>query len=243
MGFGLLLCGYFILTFMSFGMGGYSFAAYIIGAVVMANAALKLKDYCPRFAMLIAASGIYLLLGIFDVVSFLDELFLWSVIPTADSFVTAVTYVRFFTEAFLHAVLAWSVITIATDVEEDKIKASAIRNAVFTGIWVVGQVILFAFPAVAQFQNQVFTKLLLLVVLVCYILYALMLHACFRDICPAGEELGGPQKRSRFAFINKMNDQFDEKSAKALKETLAYTEQKQRERAEKRQSKNSKKRK
>ncbi len=243
MGFGLLLCGYFILTFMSFGMGDYSFAAYIIGAVVTANAVLKLKDYCPRFGMLLAAAGIYLLIGFYDVVAFMDELFLWSLIPVESTLTIAVDRVRFFGEVFFHVMLLWGIWTIASDVEEDKIKGKAIRNLVFTGIWAVGQVILLIFPTVANFQNQVFTKMLLLVVLVTYVLNVLLLHACFRDICPAGEELGAPQKRSRFAFINKLNDKFDEKSTKALQETLAYSEQKQREREEKRMSKNSRKKK
>ncbi len=237
MGFGLLLCGYFILTFMSFGMGDYSFAAYIIGAVVAANAALKLKDYCPRFGMLVAAAGIYLLIGLYDVVAFMDELFLWNFITAESTLPTVVDRVRFFGEVFFHAMLLWGVRTIAADVEEDKIKGKAVRNMVFTGIWAVGQLVLLAFPALAAFQNQVFTKILLLVVLITYIFNTLLLHACFRDICPAGEELGAPQKRSRFAFINKLNDKFDERSTKALKETLAYGEQKQREREEKRKSK------
>lgn len=244
MGFGLLLCGYFILTFMSFGMGSYSFAAYIIGAVVTANAAMKLKDYCPRFGMLTAAAGIYLILGIYDVVVFLDELFLWKLMPVTGLLTTAVDRARFFAEIFFHVMLLWSVMTIAADVEEEKIKGKAIRNMVFTGIWCLGQVILIAFPAVANFQNQVFSKFLTLFVLIlCYLLNALLLHACFRDICPAGEELGAPMKRSRFAFINKLNDKFEEKSTKALKETLAYGEQKQKAREEKRRSKNSRKKK
>ena len=241
MGFGLLLCGYFILTFMSFGIADYSFAAYIIGAVVTANAALKLKDYCPRFGMLLAAAGIYLLIGFYDVIAFMDELFLWDLISAESALATAVDRVRFFGEVFFHAMLLWGVHTIASNVEEEKIKGKAVRNMVFTGIWAVGQLILLAFPTLASFQNQVFTKILLLVVLITYVFNTLLLHACFRDICPAGEELGAPQKRSRFAFINKLNDKFDEKSTKALKETLAYGEEKQREREEKRKSKKKKK--
>ena len=134
MGFGLLLCGYFILTFMSFGIADYSFAAYIIGAVVTANAALKLKDYCPRFGMLLAAAGIYLLIGFYDVIAFMDELFLWDLISAESALATAVDRVRFFGEVFFHAMLLWGVHTIASNVEEEKIKGKAVRNMVFTGI-------------------------------------------------------------------------------------------------------------
>ena len=241
MGFGLLLCGYFILTFMSFGMADYSFAAYIIGSVVVANAAFRLKDYCPRFSMLTAAAGIYLLLGLYDVVAFLDTLFLWNLIPIGQSLDFAVDQIRFFAELFFHVMLLWSVVTIATEVEEDKIRRKALTNAVLVGVWGVGQIVLIFFPEVAAYQNQVFTKALILVVLVIYVLNVLMLHACFRDICPAGEELGSPPKRSRFAFINKLNDKFEESSAKAIKDSIAYGEQKQKEREEKRMSKKKKK--
>lgn len=239
MGFGLLLCGYFILTLMSFGIADYSFATYIIGGFVTASAAYRLKDYCPRFSLLIAAAGIYMLLGVYDVVAFMDELFLWNLLPMEGGIVTALDRVRFFAELFFHAVLLWSVMTIASDVEEDKIRASSIRNLIFSGIWGLGQLVLILFPSLAAFQNQVFTKILLLFLLVCYVLNALLLFSCYRNICPAGEELGAPMKRSRFAFINKLNDRFEERSAKALKETLEYGEQKQREREEKRKSKKS----
>ena len=243
MGFGLLLCGYFVITLMSFGVGDYSFAPYIIGAVIVANAALKLKAYCPRFALLIGAAGVYLVLGLFDVVVFLDELLLWNALPVSKTFTLIREYAGFIAEVFFHAALLWSVYTIATDIEEDKIRSRSIVNMVLSGVWAVGQLILTLFPAVAAFQQQFFTKLILLVILLVYVLNTLLLHACFRDICPAGEELGAPPKRSRFAFINKINDKFEEKSAKALQETLAYGEQKQKEREEKRKSKNSRRKK
>ncbi|MBQ9781063.1 MAG: hypothetical protein IJW00_08985 [Clostridia bacterium] len=239
MGFGLMLCGYFILTFMSFGMGDYSFAAYIIGAVVVGNAAYKLKDYCPSFAGLMAVSGLYLLLGAYDVALFLDELFLWGVVPAGQALTSVLDQVCFVTEILMHVMLLISIMRLAKHIEEDKIKARSIRNLVFTGLWAVCQLIFLIFPAVANFQNQIFPKFLTLFVLICYILNALLLHACFRDICPEGEELGPPMKRSRFAFINQLNDKFEERSTKALKETLAYGQQKQKEREEKRKSKNS----
>ena len=237
MGFGLLLCGYFILTFMSFGMGSYSFAAYIIGAVVVANAANRLKDYCPRFGMLLAAAGIYLLLGVYDIAVFMDELFLWNVMPMNDSVTFAVDQVRFFAELFFHIMLLWSVMTIAAEIEEEKIRGKALGNLIMAGVWGVGQFVLLLFPAAANFQNQVFTKLLVLWVLLCYILNVLLLHACFRDICPEGEELGAPMKRSRFGFINKLNDKFEERSTKALKESIEYGKEQQRKKEERRQSK------
>ncbi|MBO5043340.1 MAG: hypothetical protein J6D87_10295 [Clostridia bacterium] len=242
MGFGLLLCGYFVLTFMSFGVGEYSFAAYIIGGFITANAAYRLKDYCPRFMLTVIAGCVYMLLGVYDVLFFLDELFLWGVMPVGTLLPSIIDGISICVELFFHISLLWGVMLIATDVEEQKIRSGSIRNLTFSIIWGVGQLILVLFPALAAFQQQVFTKLLLLVVLVTYVLNVLLLHSCYRNICPAGEELGSPMKRSRFAFVNKINDRFEEKSARALKESMEYSQKKREEREEKRMS-NKKKRK
>ena len=240
MGFGLLLCGYFVLTFMSFGMADYSFAAYIIGGFITINAAYRLKDYCTRFIWVIAAAGVYMLLGAYDVVIFMDELFLWGVMPIDGAFAWALDQVAFLAELFFHVALLLSVMEISTDVGIQKIRIKATRNLAFAGIWALCQVIFLAMPSVASYQNQVFTKMLVLFLLICYILNTLLLHSCYQLICPAGEEHGSPTKRSRFSFINKMNDKFDAKSAKALNESLEYRRQKQKAREEKRNRKKKK---
>ena len=237
MGFGLLLCGYFILTFMSFGMADYSFAAYIVGGFITINAAYRLKDYCTRFSLVIAAAGVYMLLGVYDVLIFMDELFMWGFMPIDGNFAWALDQVAFFAELFFHVTLLWSIMEISTDVGIQKIRIKSTRNLAFAGIWALCQLIFLLLPEVAAYQNQVFTKMLVLFLLICYILNALLLHSCYQLICPAGEEHGSPTKRSRFAFINKMNDKFDEKSTKALKESLEYKREKQKAREEKRNRK------
>ena len=226
---------------MSFGVGEYSFAAYIIGGFIAANAAYRLKDYCPRFMLTVIAGCAYMLLGIYDVVFFMDELFLWGIMPMDGMFSSMIDGISICVELFFHGSLLYGVMLIATDVDEEKIRSGAIRNMTFSAIWGIGQLILVLFPALAAFQNQVFTKLLLLVVLVTYVLNVLLLHSCYRNICPAGEELGAPMKRSRFAFVNKINDKFEEKSARALKESMEYSQKKREEREEKYKSNKKKK--
>ena len=47
----------------------------------------------------------------------------------------------------------------------------------------------------------------------------------YRMICPAGEEENAPRKRSRFALINRINDKLEERSKRALEESMEYRRQ------------------
>ena len=122
-----------------------------------------------------------------------------------------------------------------------KIKSRATTNLVLSLIWGVGQVALVVIPGAAAFQQNMLTKMLLLWALVCYLLNIFLLHSCYQNICPAGEEFGKERKPSRFGFINRLNEKFDERSAKALQETLDYQAEKQRQREEKKKNKKKKK--
>ena len=79
MGFGLLLCGYFVLFMMSFGMAQYGFAAMLIGGFISFTAAGRLKDYCVSFKWTMVTSVIYVLLGIWQGVAFLNDMFLFDI--------------------------------------------------------------------------------------------------------------------------------------------------------------------
>ena len=74
-----------------------------------------------------------------------------------------------------------------------------------------------------------------------YVLNVFLLHSCYQAICPAGEENGKAAKPSRFAFVNRLNQKFDEKSAKALQENLDYRAEKQKRREERKKNRHHKK--
>lgn len=241
MGFGLLLCGYFVLTLMTVGMGEYSFAAYIIGGMVALKATLSLKDYNPRFSLAACASAAYVLLGVYHAFGFLDTIFLWGIFPAEGMLHTVAQAVGYGIELAFHGFTLWSVMELAGELNLVKIKSRAQMGLVLAGIWGLGQVILVLFPAVAAFQQNVFPKMILLFALLCYVLNTFLLYTCYQNICPAGEEHGTPTKRSRFALINKINDKLDEKSAKALRETMEYRAERQKQKEEKKKNKNRKK--
>ncbi len=226
MGFGLLLCAYFVLTFMSAGIGDYCFITYLFGAMIAIRAADGLKDYAPRFGRLILPAVVYGLLAIYYAVLCADDLFLWG-LPLRGTVVTAIVdWVRFLTELGFAAVMLWAIADIAAAVGLDKHRASAWRNLILTGVWGLAQLLLLLVPSLAAAGNQALVKVLFLYVLVIYLLNCFLLYRCFSSICPKGEEFGKPSKPSRFRFINDMNAKLDEKNERARREYEHMMEEK-----------------
>ena len=215
MGFGLLLCSYFLLTFMSVAINDYCFATYIIAAMVGIKAIGGLKDYNPRFSWLYPFTAVYGLLAVFYAARVLDDVFLWN-LPIHDGIPHILAeWVRFIAELGFTVIALWSSAELAASVGLDKHRERAIRNIVFTGIWGVAQLVLLAVPALAQAGNNTLQNILLLYMLVVYLLNSFCFYGCFSAICPAGEEFGKPSKPSRFKFINNINEKLDAKNEQA----------------------------
>jgi hypothetical protein len=215
MGFGLLLCAYFLFTFMSVAIGDYCFAAFIIGAMVAAKAVGGLKDYNPRFNWLYPFAALYGLLAIYFAARMLDGLFLWN-LPLYTPLVEGIVeWVKFGTELGFTVIALWSSAEIAASVGLDKHRERAVRNIVFTGIWAVAQVVMLAVPTLATAGGGALQAVLFLYLLLVYLLNAFCLYKCFSSICPQGEEFGKPTKPSRFKFMNELNRKLDEKNEQA----------------------------
>lgn len=215
MGFGLLLCSYFLFTFMSVAIGDYCFATFIIGAMVAGKAITGLKDYNPRFTWLYPFAALYGILAIFFAVRMMDGLFLWR-LPLYSPFVEGlVEWVRFAAELGFTVIALWSASEIAASVGLDRHRLRAVRGIVFTGIWAVAQILMLAVPTLATAGNGALQKVLLLYLLVVYLLNSFCIYGCFSAICPQGEEFGKPSKPSRFRFMNELNRKLDEKNEQA----------------------------
>jgi hypothetical protein len=215
MGFGLLLCAYFLFTFMSVAIGDYCFATFIIGAMVAAGAIKGLKDYNPRFNWLYPFAALYGLLAIYFAARMLDGLFLWNLPLYTPLIVGIVEWVKFGTELGFTVIALWSSAEIAASVGLDRHRERAVRDIVFTGIWAVAQVVMLAVPTLATAGGGALQKVLFLYLLLVYLLNAFCLYKCFSSICPQGEEFGKPTKPSRFKFMNELNRKLDEKNEQA----------------------------
>ncbi len=215
MGLGLLLCAYFLLTFMSVGIGDYCFVTYIIGAVVTLYAVEKLGDYNPRFRWLYPAAALYGMLAVYYLVLALGDVFLWNLPLRTDLVQTIVSWGQFAAELAYSAIALWSLYELARSVGLTKHRTRTLRNLIFLCVWAVAQVLLLAIPALAAAGNQTLVKLLLAYQLVVYFLNTVCIYTCFSSICPQGEEFGRPAKPSRFKFINDINRKLDEKNERA----------------------------
>ena len=215
MGFGLLLCAYFLFTFMSVAIENYCFATFIIGAMVAGRAITGLKDYNPRFNWLYPFAALYGVMAIFFAARELDTLFLWN-LPLYTPLIEGIAeWVKFVTELGFTVIALWSSAEIAASVGLDKHRLRAVRNMVFTGIWAVAQVVMLVVPGLASAGGGALQTVLFLYLLVIYLLNAFCFYGCFSAICPQGEEFGKPSKPSRFKFINEINEKLDAKNEQA----------------------------
>ena len=215
MGFGLLLCSYFLLSFMSVAIGDYCFATYIISALVAVKAINGLKDYNPRFSWLYPFAAIYGVMSLFYAARVLDDLFLWD-LPLRDGLARVlIEWVRYIAELGFSLIALWSSAELAASVGLQKLREQGLRNMIFTGIWGVAQLILLAVPSLAAAGNGALPKVLLLYLVVVYAFNSFCFYRCFSGICPAGEEFGKPTKPSRFKFMNDINRKLDAKSEQA----------------------------
>ncbi len=221
MGFGLMLAGYFTLTFLSFAVGDYAFAFYAVGGAVSFMAAGKLYEYRHRFGITVVTSVGWIALGVYGAVLFLGEVFLWDLpLPGMDA--TVPNLVLFLLQLVHTAGLLAATDSLARQAGAEKVKSAIPWDAGMLGAWAVGQVVLLLFPAVAAFEDQTITKIVLLIQLIGYLMVCLTLLRAYRIICPAGEEEGAPRRRSRFALINRINDRLEERSQRALEESREY---------------------
>ena len=215
MGFGLLLCAYFLFTFMSVAIGDYCFATFIIGALVASKAIAGLKDYNPRFTWLYPFAALYGLMSIFFAARVASELFYLN-LPLYSPLIEGVAeWCRFVVEVVFTVIALWSSAELAATVGLTKHRERAVRNMIFTGIGAVAQVVMLAIPSLATAGNGALQKVLFLYLLLVYLLNSFCLYSCFSAICPKGEEFGKPSKPSRFKFMNELNRKLDEKNEQA----------------------------
>lgn len=215
MGFGLLLCSYFLVTFMSVAIGDYCFATFIIAAMVAVKAINGLKDYNPRFQWLYPFVALYGLLGLFFAAKVLDGLFLWKLPLYSPLLEGIVEWLRFVAELGFTVIALWSSSEIAASVALDRHRERALRNVIFTGIWGVAQILMLVIPGLAAAGNGALQTVLFLYLLVVYLLNSFCFYGCFSAICPQGEEFGKPSKPSRFKFMNELNRKLDAKNEQA----------------------------
>ena len=228
MGFGLLLCSYFMVTLMSVTIGDYKFATFLIAAMVLYVAIGKLKDYNSRFSWLYPFAAVYGLLAVYHALVVLGGangvFYNWNLPIGSEGGVDRIIAggLETATEVGFTLIALFASGELALSVGLDKHHKNALRNMVFVAICAVLQITLVVLAAIPAFRGleggkvlDILDKAGLIVMLVIYILNSWFLYTCFSSICPKGEEFGKPSKPSRFKFINEINQKLDAKNEQA----------------------------
>lgn len=227
MGFGILLFGYFCLTIMAIGMGNYDFAAYIIGGVCCLLATVKLWAYKHNMIVSAVISGLFIVSGIMRFIPIFCE---WVYVGfpfgvPQDTYVNYLTTVNEVLGFALIFALLIPIYQLAVGIGIERIKSGCVRQLILHGVLTVIQILFIFIPALTAWEDGFLSKARLLLSLVVYVMTIWLFFRCYQLICPVGEETGRPEKKSRFAFINRISQSLDEKQQRLLDEQSKTTGQ------------------
>ena len=110
----------------------------------------------------------------------------------------------------------------------------------FVGLFNLLQLLMLLPIKIFDSDKSFFMTLLIIFQLLYSLLNALLIFKCYAMICPAGQE-DMPRRKSRFSFINKMNEKIDEREKQAIEESKKYYEEKLQKKKEKLYGKSSSK--
>ena len=229
MGFGILFIGYVLTFLMKIIPYGYVFE--IVGLLIMLYAFTKLSEYERTFKYPFFASFLLVALAIYNTcimfgLSALDNIFYASFYPP----------IKTVCDAVFHALLFVAVARIAKDTEVNKIQTAAYRNMIIYGLYFVLQMLI-SVPFFAKGEaGKIVGMCGNILWLSWVVLDSIMIFSAYMNIC---DENDGDMsaKPSRFAFINKMREEFDKKESKARKADMEYIQKKAEKRKEKRRKK------
>jgi hypothetical protein len=244
MGWGQLFFGYFLVYFL--GMNPMSAVFSVIpGALFLWLGLRGLSRYCHtfRYALwctpLLAATS---LAGIVGGLVSADP----ALMATAGDWLTAVTSfsgggvvagLNFALTLIYHGALTLGIKELAARVGVQKNAIRAARNLVIVGLWGFCSVLLNTLP---QDTGKLFRGSVGLLMLIWSICYCVLIYSCYMRIAPA-EETAPARKPSRFGWVNRLRDAYEEKTQKAIDADRAYHAKNARERWEKKQSRMSRK--
>ncbi len=238
MGFGYLLIGYLVahvlnLTARGLGFGG---VAILVGAALMLLGLQELRRYQSDFVWAEILLIPVFVCGLYSTVESLDRLFMWQ-LPIFAVRVSGIFDILSFASIVLfNLALLYGIRCIAQNVGLGSMALSAVRNMLFVGVYAVLMLIgnlPIPFSEALESGLALFTLLLNIAWIICNLL---LLLSCNKNICRKGDEEVAP-RRSRFAFLNRMQDTFERTRRETADSTRAYTEERLRKRREKKNKK------
>lgn len=228
MGFGLLFIGYFTATLMSINTFGSSFK--LVGYGIMLIASGKLKKYNRAFTYLELTAYIMLafsaLLAVSDIWIFLYDEMLVDSNPFGGAYPTVIIYAEILLSLVYNTVMLYAIRRIAVETEAEKIAASSVRNFIFICVYYVLYFIgVFPFTFADTYLKYC-GAFILLFNFVWIILNLVLIYSCYARICDEND-IEMNRKLSRFAFVNKMRAESEERQARAAERQAEYRRQRQ----------------
>lgn len=210
MGFGYLLLGYLVTYIFSITAGaiGVGSLALMAGAALMF---VGLRGLCRFNTSFIPAKwttcGVFAL-GVFRL--WQDFFSKWFATNEATDAIlaTAFTWANFFITFLFHLAVLYAIRVLAIEVELKKIASHAMYNTIGVGIW--GALFLLCnMPSVGVVVLPYLSFSMGLFNLLYLISNIVLLFRCSKNICAEGDEDVAP-KPSRFAWLNRINDFYNQ---------------------------------
>lgn len=233
MGFGTLFFGYF--TMFAFSLAEAYFFADIIGALVAVYAFSKLSEYNRYFVSANVACLVFMILCGVNAASLMFKIY-----EPSGNVDFAVDIAKEAAACVMHIFMFLGTRGISEGAGAVKLVNTANRNFVMTMIYYGMSLVVVLCSDLLGDSVQNVSMIVFLYWVVCLALNLALIYRCFGILCPADEDENAPPKRSRFAFVNKLNDKFDEIEANKV----AYREESMKlalEEADKRRNEKSKK--
>lgn len=232
MGFGILLIGYFV-TF-AFSVSSYYFFADIIGILIMLYAFSRLSRYNRYFVDAMVPALGFLVLCAVNAASMMFRLYPMD--GTAD---LIVDILKTAAACATHVFVFLGTRGISLGAESQKLVEKTQRNFVATMIYYAANLTIVLLSFFLAFETQYVSTVVYLYWIVCIILNIALFYHCFGILIPADED-EDEVKRSKFEFINKINDKFDSfdiKSNEYRKQSMEMAMEEAKKRAEEKKKK------
>ena len=215
-------------TLMSINRFGFLF--WLIGYAMVLFAAKKLLAYHKDFRYLCWGSILMLLISAVltfsQVTTFLYDQMLMDTRIVSESMDTILSFIKMACELVFHISLFWSIRAIAKETEVEKISIAAIRNFIFMIVYYVLYILATLPFSFLKGFFAAFMGPIVLLYLVCLILNAILIGSCYARICDPSD-LEMEQKPSRFAFVNRMRAESEERRLKKEAEFARRAQEKQ----------------
>lgn len=226
MGYGTLLFGYF-LTF-AFSLSRVYFFTDIIGSLIMLWAFSKLMTYNRYYRDAAICGIVFTALCIGGCVTMFARF-------QPEWFTILLNCLKAASACALHVFTLLGIRGIAKGADAPRIAETALRNLVMTGLYYALYYIVLATSPLYPDMVSYISFVVYLYWFIAFFCNLVLFYRCFGTFYPADGDPMAETKKSRFAFVNKLNekfDQLDEKSNAYRRESMKMAMEEAKRRAE-----------